>query len=172
MDEKGANTFPFHNLPPGPTKYLKRFLLCFFQPFLQDKIKSRWRLLLNRTSANTNAKHQSVLPPYHRTGDSAGEKLKSGVTLGFRSPLFSIDCFVCFYICGLCIGVSQILTRIWGKPFLGSIICEGPVRGIPTWVKQWLRWCGALVCTDIPRVETGRIWVFQGVIKHQPTLEP
>ena len=29
MDEKGANTFPFHNLPPEPTKHLKRFFLCF-----------------------------------------------------------------------------------------------------------------------------------------------
>ena len=25
---------------------------------------------------------KSVLPPYHRTGDSVGDKIKSGVTLG------------------------------------------------------------------------------------------
>ena len=37
---------------------------------------------------------KSVLPPYHRTGDSAGDMLKSGVTLGFRSPLHA--CLVCF----------------------------------------------------------------------------
>ena len=29
MDEKGANTFPFHNLPPEPTKTSQRFFLCF-----------------------------------------------------------------------------------------------------------------------------------------------
>ena len=29
-EEKGANTFPFHNLPPKLKKYSQRSLLCFF----------------------------------------------------------------------------------------------------------------------------------------------
>ena len=33
MDKKGANTFPFHNLPPEPKKNLKG-LSCAFSPFL------------------------------------------------------------------------------------------------------------------------------------------
>ena len=69
MDRKGANTFPFYNLLPEPKKTSQRFFLCFLT-FPQDKIKSRWRLLLNRTSANTNAKPQSVLPPYHTGHDT------------------------------------------------------------------------------------------------------
>ena len=38
MDEKGANTFPFHNLPPELINNLKG-LSCSFQPFLLDKRK-------------------------------------------------------------------------------------------------------------------------------------
>ena len=39
--------------------------------------------MLNRTSANTNVKLKSVLPPYHRTGDSAGDiNLKVGLPYG------------------------------------------------------------------------------------------
>ena len=38
MDEKGASTFPFHNLPPEPKNNLKG-LSCAFLPFLLDKIK-------------------------------------------------------------------------------------------------------------------------------------
>ena len=30
MDEKGANTFPFHNLPPELKKQSQRSFLCFF----------------------------------------------------------------------------------------------------------------------------------------------
>ena len=47
LDEKGASTFPFHNLPPEPKKTSQRYFLCFLT-FPLDKIKSRWRLLLNR----------------------------------------------------------------------------------------------------------------------------
>ena len=38
--------------------------------------------LANRTSANETQNFKSVFPPYHRTGDSAGDISKSGVTLG------------------------------------------------------------------------------------------
>ena len=38
MDEKGANTFPFHNLPPDSRNNLKG-LSCTFSPFLLDKRK-------------------------------------------------------------------------------------------------------------------------------------
>ena len=38
MDEKGASTSPFHNLPPEPKNNLKG-LSCAFLPFLLDKIK-------------------------------------------------------------------------------------------------------------------------------------
>ena len=30
MDEKGANTFPFHNLPPELKKQSQRSFMCFF----------------------------------------------------------------------------------------------------------------------------------------------
>ena len=38
--------------------------------------------MLTTTFAIKHKTPKSVLPPYHRTGDSDGEKLKSGVTLG------------------------------------------------------------------------------------------
>ena len=38
MDEKGNNTFPFHNLPPEPKNNIKG-LSCAFLPFLLDKRK-------------------------------------------------------------------------------------------------------------------------------------
>ena len=38
MDEKGANTFPFYDLPPNSRNNLKG-LSCSFQPFLFDKRK-------------------------------------------------------------------------------------------------------------------------------------
>ena len=38
MDEKGVNTFPFHNLPPNSRNNLKG-LSCAFSPFLLDKRK-------------------------------------------------------------------------------------------------------------------------------------
>ena len=39
MDEKGANTFPFHNLPPELKKILKRCFLFFSHFPLLDKRK-------------------------------------------------------------------------------------------------------------------------------------
>ena len=38
--------------------------------------------LTNRNICDKTQNLKSVLPPYHRTGDSAGEYYKSGVTLG------------------------------------------------------------------------------------------
>ena len=40
MDEKGDNTFPFHNLPPELKKQSQRSFLCFFTfPYwIQEKL--------------------------------------------------------------------------------------------------------------------------------------
>ena len=43
--------------------------------------------MLTVTIAIKHKTPKSVLPPYYRTGDSAGELLKSGVNLKNRSPL-------------------------------------------------------------------------------------
>ena len=55
-------------------------------------------ILQKQTQSRTSIPKQSVLiPTDHRTGDSTGDFFKSGVTLGFRSPLLAyLDCFVCF----------------------------------------------------------------------------
>ena len=74
MDEKGANTFPFHNLPPK-LKNLKRSFL-FFSPFpywIKEKpvVTLAIRFAIKR-------KTKSVLPTYYRTGDYVGETQKWG----------------------------------------------------------------------------------------------
>ena len=58
MDENGACTFPFHNLPPEPKKTSQRSFLCFLT-FPLDKIKSRWRLLINRNICEHKRKTSS-----------------------------------------------------------------------------------------------------------------
>ena len=60
MDRKGANTFPFYNLLPEPKKTAQRSFL-FFLTFPLDKIKSRWRLLLNRNICRHKHKIPSQL---------------------------------------------------------------------------------------------------------------
>ena len=100
MDEKGANTFPFHNLPPKLKKTsLMVFPVLFHLSFwIKEKsVKTLAKLQHLRSKCKTL---KSVLPPYHKTGDSAGEYFKSGVTFGLRSPLFSIVFFACFIIVG------------------------------------------------------------------------
>ena len=79
-DGKGANTFPFYNLPPppNPRNISKKEFFCAFFLSLLDKIKVGGDSCLPRHFANTKCKtqtsiKQSVLPPYHRTGDSAGD---------------------------------------------------------------------------------------------------
>ena len=78
MDRKGANTFPFYNLPPV-LKISKKEFFCAFFSFQLDQIKVGGDSYLPRHFANTNAKCTPalkivpVLPLYHRTGDSAGE---------------------------------------------------------------------------------------------------
>ena len=51
-----------------------------------------------RTNAIETQNIKSVLPPYHRTGDSAGDEHKSGVTLGldhlYSLSLFDFVCFI------------------------------------------------------------------------------
>ena len=68
MDEKGDNTFPSHNLPPNSRNNLKG-LSCDFSPFLLDKRKSV-ATLANLTIMVKGKRLESVLPPYHKTGDS------------------------------------------------------------------------------------------------------
>src|SRR4051812_27320915 len=64
MDEKGAYTFPFHNLPPEPV-FLRKGLFLFFLPF-QDigQNKSRWRLLLTATLVAYENKSQFKPPSF------------------------------------------------------------------------------------------------------------
>ena len=69
MDRKGANTFPFYNLPPEPEKNLEKEFFCAFVLSLLDKIKVGGDSCLPRHFAKTNAKYkpafqkQSVLFP-------------------------------------------------------------------------------------------------------------
>ena len=77
-DKKGANTFPFYNLPPEPEKHLEKEFLCAFVLFLLDKIKdggdSYRDILRKQMQTRTSIPKQSVLiPTDHRTGDSAGD---------------------------------------------------------------------------------------------------
>ena len=139
MDEKGASTFPFHNLPPEPKKTSQRSFLCFLT-FPQDKIKSRWRLLLNRNICEHKCKIPSQFS--HRITEPATllgtNFLKVGLPQGFRSPLHTcFDCLDCFTFWVLVWVCCKSYTRIWGT-FLGKQQknCEGTVRGIPTWLKQ------------------------------------
>ena len=83
MDEKGANTFPFHNLPPELNKTsLKVFPVLFHLSFwIKEKSVATLAKLQHLRTQTQNLK--SVLPPHHRTGDSAGDQSKSGDTLGF-----------------------------------------------------------------------------------------
>ena len=60
MDEKGANTFPFHNLPPEPEK-ISKGLSCAFLPFLLDKRKVGGDFFYTQ-KCDQNAKHQVSSP--------------------------------------------------------------------------------------------------------------
>ena len=52
-------------------------------------IKEKSVVSLANRHLRSNAKHtKSLLPAYHRTGDSVGEFLKSGVTLGLHHLYF------------------------------------------------------------------------------------
>ena len=83
MDEKGASTLPFYNLPPEVKKTpLKVFPVLFHLSFW-IKEKSVETLAKPQHLQKQTQNLKSVLPPYHRTGDSTGDLiLKSGVTLG------------------------------------------------------------------------------------------
>ena len=114
MDEKGANTLPFFNLPPKLKKTSLKVFPVLFHLSFWIKEKSVANLAKPQHLRTQNAKHlKSVLPPYHRTGDSAGENYKSGVTLGFRSPLFSYNCLACFLYTLVLLFGFESSTRIW-----------------------------------------------------------
>ena len=132
MDRKGANTFPFYNLPPEPRAIsLRNFSVLLSFPFGENK--RRWRLLLPRHFANQRLIVSSRSTD-HRTGDSAGDILNVRCTLGLGNNCV-INCIPCLlYYCGL-LGSSIDPNPDLGIPCLGSIICEGPIRRIPTWVK-------------------------------------
>ena len=72
MDEKGANTLPFHNLPLELRNNLERSFLFFssFPYWIKEKSVAT---LANRNICDKMQNLKSVLPPYHRTGDSVGE---------------------------------------------------------------------------------------------------
>ena len=75
MDEKGANTFPFHNLLPELKKtFLKVFPMLFHLSFW-IKEKSTATLAKPQYLQTQTQNFKLVLPPYHRTGDSAGDFL-------------------------------------------------------------------------------------------------
>ena len=65
MDEKGANTSPFHNLPPELKKTSLKIFLVLFHLFFLDKRKVGGDSCSTETFAKTNEKPKSVLPPYH-----------------------------------------------------------------------------------------------------------
>ena len=108
MDEKGACTFPFHNLPPEPKKTSQRSFLCFLT-FPLDKIKSQWRLLLNRNICKHKRKTSSQFS--HRITELAtllGKIIKWGY-LRARSHLFAYICLTCLlYIMILCLGLNPL----------------------------------------------------------------
>ena len=73
MDRKGANTFPFYNLPPEPRNISKKEFFCAFFLSLLDKIKVGGDSCLPRHFAKTNAKRKPAFqknsqffPPYHK----------------------------------------------------------------------------------------------------------
>ena len=72
MDEKGVNNFPFHNLPPELKKTSLKVFHVLFHLSLWIKEKSM-ATLANRNICDKMQTLKSVLPPYHRTGDSAEE---------------------------------------------------------------------------------------------------
>ena len=87
----------------------KEFFCAFFLSLL-DKIKVGGESCLPRHFANTNAKRKPAipkkgnksrfLPPYHRTGDSAGDMI-SGVYLRISSSY----CFILFDLIALSLWV-------------------------------------------------------------------
>ena len=73
MDEKGATTFPFHNLPPELKKTSQRHFLCFFTfPFwIKEKSVAT---LANRDICDKTQNLKLVLPPHHTMVSSEGFK--------------------------------------------------------------------------------------------------
>ena len=72
MKREGANTFPFYNLPPEIKKTsLKVFpILLSLSFWIKEKSVAT---LANRNICDKTQNLKSVLPPHHRTGDSAGD---------------------------------------------------------------------------------------------------
>ena len=68
--------------------------------------------LANRNICDKTQNTMSVLPPYHRTGDSAGKNSKSGVTLGL-DHLYLLSLFDLYALhFGSLFGLKSS-TRIW-----------------------------------------------------------
>ena len=100
MDRKGANTFPFYNLPPVLRNISKKVFSVLFPFPLLDEIKVGGDSCLPRHFVNTKRKTSINSRFFHRIIELEtllGKYYKSGVTLGFRSHLFSyIVWLVCF----------------------------------------------------------------------------
>ena len=73
--------------------------------------------MLTATFAIKRKTLKSVLPPYHKTGDSVGESVKSGVTLGINHLYF----LSLFNLLALHFGSSFVFVLIL-YPDLGYLI--------------------------------------------------
>ena len=66
MDEKGANTFHFHNLPPELKKIISKvFYVLFTLSFIWIKEKLVATLAI-RNNCNQTENTKSILLPYYR----------------------------------------------------------------------------------------------------------
>ena len=108
MDEKGANTFPFHNLPPELKKTISKVIPVLFHISFWKKEKSV-ATLANRNiydqTQNTQVSSPTVLQNWRLCW---GIFFKWGY-LRARSHLFAfMVCLVCFYILVLCLGLNPV----------------------------------------------------------------
>ena len=75
MDRKGANTFPFYNLPPEPREIsLRNFSVLLSFPIGENK--RRWRLLLTATFREPALKQSVPDPPITELATLLGKNLK------------------------------------------------------------------------------------------------
>ena len=92
MDRKGANTFPFYNLPPEPEKHLEKEFCCAFVLSLLENIKDGGDSCF-RDISRTSVKQSVPDPPITELATLLGTSYKVRCTLGLRSLVFSIAFF-------------------------------------------------------------------------------
>ena len=112
MDEKGANTFPFHNLPPELKKIISKVFPILFHLSFWIKEKPL-ATLANRNNCDQTQNIPSQFS--HRIIELAtllGKIRKSGVTLGL-DHLYLLSLFDLFSLhFGSLFGLVLILYRI------------------------------------------------------------